>query len=277
MILSTFIIIIIVIIIVCCYYYYYTDDNEINLLKNNVKCFVINLASNNDRYVRFNKYYNDSDLYKNNIICNRFDAINGRTLTDDQLAYYVQEVALQNLYFAEKNSYRRKHYELTKGAVGCYLSHLTLYEQLLNDDSSDYYLIFEDDCIFNKNIAHNISTILNNAPNNWDMIIFGAIRSKSNKVQNTLLKYNTFWGLCCYVINKRGARKIFEEYLDNKITMQIDSVMSVMSLNNRLNIYGPVNKLAMHGKMSTDIQTPVLHFTNINPDDFLPIDKHIKT
>jgi GR25 family glycosyltransferase involved in LPS biosynthesis len=82
----------------------------------------------------------------------------------------------------------------------------------------------------------------------------------------TYKKYESFWGLCAYAINKKGARKLTNE-LDNKpITMQIDSKMSHLIIQDKLNVYGYKEKLVWHGRnQGTDIQMPVKPQPDINP------------
>ena len=45
---------------------------------------------------------------------------------------------------AEGRGYRTAHYQLTRGSVGCYLSHLRLYQHVLRG-GAQFALVFEDD------------------------------------------------------------------------------------------------------------------------------------
>lgn len=230
------------------------------------RCYVINLHKNPERIARFRKRYESSDIRA--MRCHRFEAIDGNELTDEEFQEHVHPRALRQMYETEASKVRKKHYQITKGAVGCYLSHLSLYRKLLKDPHADQYLIFEDDAMFKTNLLELISHKMDEVPNDWDMVVFGAIRESGNMAGFDTIKINTFWGLCCYVINKKGAEKITREFERKKIDMQIDSVMTVMAIEERINIYGVVNKPAWHAKMSTTIQTPILHEDGIDPYDF---------
>lgn len=224
----------------------------------NTKCYVINLEKDTERMSKFRYYYKNSDISE--LPYERFNAINGKQI---DVSKYVSQRGLVDINNSETLRYRTKHYQLTMGAVGCYLSHLTLYKRLLEDPNHEYYLIFEDDVEFNKDILQNIMYYENNAPENWDLLIFGAIREFGDK-QSPYIRYNYFWGLNCYLINKKGARKIVEE---NEINMQIDSAMNVMIRQNRLNVYGTLNKLTKHEYVVSNIQIPVIYKEGIDVYD----------
>nr|WP_060828991.1 glycosyltransferase family 25 protein [Aggregatibacter actinomycetemcomitans]BAO56801.1 putative uncharacterized protein [Aggregatibacter actinomycetemcomitans] len=56
--------------------------------------------------------------------------------------------------------YRRK---VTKGEIGCTLSHLEVYRQIVADEKvaeKDYALVCEDDALFNKNLPENLTALL---------------------------------------------------------------------------------------------------------------------
>jgi GR25 family glycosyltransferase involved in LPS biosynthesis len=228
------------------------------------KCWVINLPKNTDRLERFKNYYNKSDIKQ--LEFERFEAINGKEIDINQ---FVTEKALTQIQASENTGYRLKHYELTRGAVGCFLSHMTLYEKLLEDPNHDLYIIFEDDVVFASNFLKPAYNTIQYAPKDWDLITFGAIREDIDSMTLNYIKYRVFWGLFGYAINKKGAKKIVDEYKSRHIDMQIDSLMSVMSIEKRFNVYGITNKLAWHGRsMGTDIQLPVKKVSNIDPFDF---------
>lgn len=211
------------------------------------------------RLEKFNRYYQKADISK--IPYTRFIGIDGKTL---EINRYVNSNTYKQILEVEKNKYRIRHYELTRGGVGCYLSHLTLYDLLLKDSSVEYYLIFEDDAAFDKDILQKITKYVNQAPKEWDLLNFGAIYEKGNNIY-PFRKYSYFWGLNCYMINKKGASKMLKEYYKNLIYMQIDSTMSRMASENNLNIYGTIEKLTKHEKIGTNIQYPIKYSSDIDP------------
>lgn len=232
-----------------------------NQKKLKTKAWVINLAKNKDRLDKFSYFYTTSDL-NDRVPLDRFDAIYGKEL---DIQKYITPTAYSVLLQNEKNKYRTKHYQLTRGAVGCYLSHMALFEKLLEDPSVEYYLIFEDDAIVMSTVYNRILKALNTAPSNWDMIVLSPIMEVSKKKGRLFNKFETFWGLTGYIVNKKGAKKLVDEFKSRPISMQIDSKMSLMIMQGKLHVYGYKEKVLWHNKTSgTDIQMPVIKQPGIN-------------
>ena len=103
--------------------------------------------------------------------------------------------------------------------IGCALSHLSLYEQLLFDKDNDFYLIFEDDFIFNKSVNYqNILNDVTNLPKDADICFFAPPHSspyvqysKEHDVNDyvyKMSKHNGISGTSMYLITKAGAEKL---------------------------------------------------------------------
>jgi GR25 family glycosyltransferase involved in LPS biosynthesis len=227
------------------------------------KSYVINLEKNKDRLALFTRRYFESDISK--IELDRFNAVNGKTI---DIRNYVTEKAYRQISNAEENGYRLRHYELTRGAVGCFLSHTALYAKLLKDDSKEFYIIFEDDAVVPPVVLKQIEYYLSNAPQDWDILLFGAIRQIIKEKTESYNKINAWWGLFGYAINKRGAKKFMDELeKQQKIDKQIDSMMSMMIVENKLNVYSTRKTLINHNAdgLETDIQLPIKVAKNIDP------------
>ena len=227
------------------------------------KSFVINLEKNSNRLVSFMKFYSVSDLSAIDIT--RFNAINGKEI---DVSKYVTESAHNQILNAESNGYRMRHYELTRGAIGCFLSHVSLYNRLLTDDKKAFYLIFEDDARVPSWCINAIDVYTNNAPKDWDILLFGVLRKVITAKNSVYDKVKAWWGLFGYIINKQGAQKIVS-YLNanNKIDKQIDSLLSLMIIEGKLNVYSTREKIIDHNmeKNVTDIQLPIKVANGINP------------
>lgn len=243
--------------------YKYSLDNirEIQTLPKKTKSFVINLDRNKDRLNKFITQYYASDL--SIIPLQRFTAIDGKTV---DLNKYVSEDAYKQILFSEKSGYRLRHYEMTKGAVGCFISHTALYNMLLKDHDVDYYIIFEDDTVIPKQIISLIHLYISNVPDDWDILLFGILRENVNTKINIYDKVDTWWGLFSYAINKKGALKFLNELdIIKKVDQQIDSMMSLMAKQGKLNVYSTSIYLFKQGYNKSDIQVPVKIQLNINP------------
>lgn len=228
---------------------------------NKIKAWVINLDKNKKRLSQFNRYYHASDI--RSIPLERFSAVNGQEVDIQQ---YVTEKAYKQIQFSENNGYRTKHYELTRGAVGCFLSHVTLYYRLLRDSTHDYYLIFEDDAVFSPEIMENFSIYMESLPYNWDIFNLGTIHQELFRTERYFTKLRVFWGLFGYVINKRGAQKIIDQYEHEKISKQIDSMMSVLTINNRFFVYGLIKPLVKQDAgFGTDVQLKLRKNVSVDP------------
>lgn len=112
-----------------------------------------------------------------------------------------QELAQQFDLAQFEQRYRRK---VTKGEIGCTLSHLAVYRLIVEDErvaEDDYALVCEDDALFAANFQQNLTELLkqNNA---MPIVLIG--QSKIARFNDTELEINyptTFSFLC----HKAGA------------------------------------------------------------------------
>jgi GR25 family glycosyltransferase involved in LPS biosynthesis len=224
------------------------------------KVFVINLKKDKERYNKFLSIYNNSDM--NKFPVTRYEAVEG---DKQDVKSLLTPKALDELNMISIYGFRTAHYQISKGGVGCFLSHLNLAKQLLTETTVDNYLIFEDDTnIFSKPYEH-ISHYMQNVPDDWDYIMFYVIRLEGNKVNNDFAKPNAFWGMNCYFINKKGAKKFVDEVERTKIDGQIDSYMARMSQKNKLNIYVCIHQFIEANSIYSNIQSHLVTFPHIDP------------
>lgn len=265
-----FVIVIILIIGVAHYYFnYYKPWSIIENFESreeNIKAFYINLEKNTKRKNDLLKSYHNSDI--NELGLTRFPAILGKTV---DVNLWLRPEAIEELEETEKTHGRTHHYQLTYGGVGCFLSHYTLAKQLLNDSEAKYYIIFEDDISFQKNMIKPINYYLSNAPEDWDIIHFTNLRKVNYTIHDQFYKPNGFWGMQAYIINKKGAKKLVDEVQREKIDGQIDAYLSRMGQQNKINIYITDNRLINHNShsMISDIQYKLKsNSTNVNPYNY---------
>ncbi len=224
------------------------------LIKKNEKqiydaVYLINLKRRPDRLKKFLELYNESDM--NDTLLIKFDAIDGSKLDIDSVP--LSELAKAELNQLESTGFRTKHYQLTKGGIGCYLSHVKVWENILKNNYK-YALIFEDDAKVPPNINEIINEELKYFPNDWDIILLGYICNKCMKFEN----YNTverFMLTHCYLISYECIVKIMNTDTLFPITQQIDALMS--ELSSILNIYSVKEKKVKQFSSRTDIQAPL--------------------
>jgi GR25 family glycosyltransferase involved in LPS biosynthesis/tetratricopeptide (TPR) repeat protein len=153
-----------------------------------------------------------------------FDAVDGKELTpSDRLT----------ALFADNDFGARR------GVIGCALSHLALWEQLLADSNHTYYTIFEDDISHNERtiglcegIQQAEATVKKNQTET-DILFFGyhsydnSARLIKGDIQATD-KSTYLGGTFGYIITKIGARKCVNYINEHGIKHGIDYLMKMI-------------------------------------------------
>lgn len=132
-----------------------------------------------------------------------FEAVNGRDLEFSDKLYKLFE---------------RNDFSFKKGVIGCALSHLFLWKQLINDEKNDFYVILEDDI----DLCPNFKLYLNKACNlfvnqNIEHLALGEYHSQkdfpnehSNIVsypKDLYKEWNVTFG---YIMSKNAAKKAID-------------------------------------------------------------------
>ena len=176
--------------------------------------------------------------------------------------------ALTELQLIEKNGFRTHHHSVTRGGLGCFLSHYNLAKQLVNDPSVNGYLIFEDDTTMLPTTYNQILTSLEEAPQDWDMLLFYTIRAVGRSENESFNKLKSFWGMNCYILSKHGAKKFVDEVNETKIDGQVDCYLSRMIQQKKMNIYSTKTHFVSSNSTDTNIQTLLKPQQNIDPYDY---------
>lgn len=108
-----------------------------NSLLDNI--WIINLDKSIDRIEKINKNFNSLGIKYN-----RFSAIYGKDILKKNMNKYVSFVC--------------KNFLCNYGIIGCALSHIQLWKQLINSEEK-YYVIFEDDIEINKDTINVINKL----------------------------------------------------------------------------------------------------------------------
>jgi glycosyl transferase family 25 len=224
------------------------NKNIENFNTEKLELYLINLEHRKDRFNLTNNLLKNYDF--NGV--NRFPAVNGKNITVNELNKIVDPTSMKSIL----DNYRTEHHELSYGAVGCYLSHINIWEKF-KFDNIDYIIIFEDDALPNFTFYDLQEIVKNYVPDDWDIIFFGGIFNGNNYINDYVIKITTFYQTHAYIINKKGALKLLSKVFP--IKKQIDSFLSDLSSNNEVNIYGITkNKWPQNIEISyTDIQTEI--------------------
>lgn len=222
-------------------------------------CYLINMDRNPDRLRHFKQQFSASDLV--DLSFTRFPGVDGSRLDIQGL---VTPKAYREIVGAEKDGFRTKHYQLTRGAVGCALSHLGVWRALLNSDK-EAALIFEDDVVLDPRILSKLSAQQQVIPDDWDIVLLGYFCNKCTR-RAGYRQVLRFFGCHAYVISRRAVDKILR-YGVLPIGQQIDALLSEMTEEGKLNVYCFWDKLAWQNNTNfkTEIQVPLKASAAVDP------------
>jgi len=177
---------------------------------------------------------------KDNIEIQKIDAVMGVNLDLNKL---VVDKILSNKFLSDD---KRK-----RGQIGCYMSHLKIYDIIKQKNKiNNYSIIFEDDFMVVVddfiNIVNNSLTNLKSIDKDFDMLFLQ--NNDRDGVQNVKLNYgehvidnvyhldptNYFYGTLAIVINNKNIDKIIN--LMNYIEEPIDQKIQGLGYNNSLNV-----------------------------------------
>jgi collagen beta-1,O-galactosyltransferase len=214
------------------------------------KIYLINLKRRPDRYEKFKHQYSKSDM--NHLLIQRIDGVDGSSLDIGKVP--LSEGARAELKQITTTGFRSKHYQLTSGAIGCYLSHVKVWKDMMENNYKSV-LIFEDDVNIPVNLMQQINKNMVYIPINWDIILFGfhckvCVPQKDHRIVEKFIL------LHCYAIKNECVAKILKTDSLFPITQQIDSYLS--ELSGILNIYTVKNPIINQSGSRTDIQLPIL-------------------
>lgn len=226
-----------------------------------MKIFVINLDKNIYKWNLLKETYPFTDLQT--IPMERFSGVLGKEV---DIRQWLNENGKRDLIEVEEKGYRTRHYQLTRGAIGCFLSHYQLAKKLINDPDNEVYLILEDDAGIRKETLREIEKTLDIAPSDWDMILLGYHRVNGLPL-NSFTKVTGFWGTFGYLINKKGAALFVAEVEATKIDAQIDAYLSWMSQIGKMNIYATKKDVIYDNNITnqSDIQLRLVEKNGIDP------------
>jgi GR25 family glycosyltransferase involved in LPS biosynthesis len=215
--------------------------------------YVINMDKDEARLKSFKRAYTRCDLSGRKGLI-RWKGIDGRAVS---IAEYVSSKALGEILRAERLKFRSKHYELTRGAIGCWLSHVSLWRSILESDA-ECALIFEDDAVMARNIGDHLKDL--RPPRDWDIVLLGYMCNECDeRPHDDMLQVKRFFGLHGYVIHRRGIKKFVSSKYSGMVTKQIDSVLSDMISEGALNVYAAPSHIVWqnNAKFATTIQMPL--------------------
>ena len=216
----------------------FEEGQYINVAGKNVPIKVVNLERRPDRKEQMIKQFAEYEMPEYTF----FKAVDGKELIPTQEMYMM----FKNNDFANR-----------RGFIGCALTHIKLWNELLGDPVNEYYIILEDDIRINaglynnninniNNINNKIADIFNELSDGFktkDLVFLGyhihshirngvsaiydiPITNPANIAIRECNKKIYIGGTFGYTINKNGAKKLIEYINKNGVKNGIDYVMA---------------------------------------------------
>ena len=201
----------------------------------NPKIFVINLKSRQDRRRRMQQQLKSANLTNVEFI----DAVNGNALTSK---------AINEAYHYKSNTRKMR-----TGEIGCFLSHLSVYKKILQQNLK-YAIVLEDDAVFGSNFKKDIEKHLKFIDEHqWDMILLGRNCRNFTKADVAIENHPTKlfrpmelgYGMHCYLITAEFAKKLLTKF--PPFSVPIDVVTFGMNSDGTAKIYA----LKCHDSLAT--------------------------
>ncbi|XP_043576372.1 procollagen galactosyltransferase 1 isoform X2 [Chiloscyllium plagiosum] len=184
--------------------------------------FLINLKRRPERRTRMLQA-----LYEQEIDCKVVDAVDGSALNSST----IKSMGINMLPgYYDPFSGRT----LTKGEVGCFLSHYSIWKEVVDRNLSKA-VVFEDDVRFEAYFKRKLVRLLREIENvglNWDLIYLGRKQvnpkqeEASANVQNLVVAEYSYWTLA-YAISQQGAKKLIDSDPLKKI-LPVDEFLPIM-------------------------------------------------
>jgi len=199
-----------------------TREIENKIFTGKLLTYIISLEHRYDRRKHIVKEIND-----NGIRFKFFTATDGERLTKADLKYIT----------------KRSKTNLSKGSIGCAISHIKIWESISTQDSNNIFLILEDDVILLPNFVTKFKILLSELPVNFDLIYIGGFNNRGRDIQYFVNKYlfksyNPRRGFYSYIINPKSAKKLIDLIKPFDLSYGgIDTIIGKLTRKGKLEIY----------------------------------------
>lgn len=216
------------------------------------KILYINLDRRPDRNEHIN---NQLTKIKWNGVTERISGIDGRLLNLNDVTHLIGSRASNEANNTEKITFAPGSY-MTKGAVGCALSHREAWINILNHNH-DKVLILEDDIYFDDKFNERLAEYLPNIPD-YDLLYIGYHESWTKEKTNNYYRVpnNVVFGLYGYIVDKRIAKLLLDMFpTEGQIDSEIKKIypsIKVFHLNEDQRIIHSDH--SFNNNLGTDIQ-----------------------
>jgi GR25 family glycosyltransferase involved in LPS biosynthesis len=210
--------------------YELNGENQFNAKNNANYIKIVNLERREDRKTDMIQKLKDANIETSNY--EFIKAVDGSTLKPTIEIY---------------NMFKGNDFGNREGVIGCALTHIQLWQQLLGDMSHDYYLIMEDDCTFHPEFKTYLEQLKESgvfASKNFVFLgyhMFDKDRKDNYHIYNTDSETKTLkveplnrtlyiGATFAYSVNKTGARKFLDHISKHGVKHGIDYYYKILPI-----------------------------------------------
>ena len=216
--------------------------------------YVINLNRAPERLTSFKAQFEDSDLSRSR----SFIRWNATDANEINWKRYLTPKSLKEVTESAFRGFRRKHYELTPGAIGCFLSHYYLWKSA-STKPGERVFIFEDDALIDKRILGEHLACAWPPPKNADILLLSHFCAYcTSSPSSPWMRVKRFFSTAGYIVTKKGLKKLLSLIDPTRIEYQIDTLLSKLAMSDALVIYALKSKpVTQSPAFVTTIQMPI--------------------
>lgn len=164
--------------------------------------YLINLNASPERLAK-----SKTRLENQNVSFIRVEGVLGRELSKEEIAQH----------YSDNINTQKYHTTLTKGQIGCYLSHRKAWQLIANGDA-EFGIVIEDDFVLPGDLKQAIETV-GNLNFEWGLIKLAAYQSRDRKIAfqhpigngfNVVVHEKPMSGGAATAITKQAAKKLLD-------------------------------------------------------------------
>jgi GR25 family glycosyltransferase involved in LPS biosynthesis len=152
--------------------------------------------------------------------------------------------------------------KIKPGHIGCVLSHLNLYKQILEKEDGEVFMITEDDVVFSDDFIETYLAFRKNIPNDWVIFYFGGNHNniKPDIISERIYRLKKTYTTHCYLVRKSKIQILIDEFSKKNIfDQEVDVHLS--NIQRMYPCYGFIPSIAWQRESFSDIE-----MRNVNYD-----------
>ena len=149
---------------------------------------------------------------------------------------------------------------LSNGMFGLVKTYIKIYEDWKTSPKENI-LIIEDDCIFVDEFNEKLSKYIENVPDDWEMLYFGAnhnyhMGNKTAKINDFCIKLNNSYSAHCVLFKSY----VFDELILSLLNFNIENDVMMSNLQKKYNSYSSIPNLTSQIASFSNIQNENVNY-----------------